>query len=133
MSVIRVDGPSHGALQYETIQVVKQGPILRDMAFSVDHNFLYVMSETQLTRVPVEACGQYSTCSECLGSGDPHCGWCVLHNTCTREEKCERSSEPQGFASDIKQCVRFSIHPNNISVSQHSDMTSEIVKTATEP
>lgn len=35
----------------------------------------------QLSRVPVEACGQYSSCSECLGSGDPHCGWCVLHNT----------------------------------------------------
>ncbi|KAJ8381597.1 hypothetical protein SKAU_G00023750 [Synaphobranchus kaupii] len=77
---IRVDGPSHGALQYETVQVVASGPVLRDMAFSADHNFLYVMSETQLTRVPVEACGQYSTCSECLGSGDPHCGWCVLHN-----------------------------------------------------
>jgi len=35
----------------------------------------------QLTRVPVESCSQYETCSECLGSGDPHCGWCVLHNT----------------------------------------------------
>ncbi|XP_061107198.1 plexin-A4 [Conger conger] len=119
---IRVDGPSHGALQYETVQVVEGGPVLRDMAFSADHNFLYVMSETQLTRVPVEACGQYSTCSECLGSGDPHCGWCVLHNTCTRKEKCERSSEPRRFASDIKQCVRLSVHPNNISVSQYSVM-----------
>lgn len=35
----------------------------------------------QLTRVPVESCGQYRSCGECLGSGDPHCGWCVLHNT----------------------------------------------------
>ncbi|KAJ7404848.1 hypothetical protein WISP_143164 [Willisornis vidua] len=35
----------------------------------------------ELTRVPVESCSQYETCSECLGSGDPHCGWCVLHNT----------------------------------------------------
>lgn len=41
-------------------------------------NRLYV--SLQLSRVPVEACGQYTTCSECLGSGDPHCGWCVLHN-----------------------------------------------------
>ncbi|KAL0618144.1 Plexin-A4 [Plecturocebus cupreus] len=31
--------------------------------------------------VPVESCGQYQSCGECLGSGDPHCGWCVLHNT----------------------------------------------------
>lgn len=41
----------------------------------------FVILDLQLSRVPVEACGQYSTCSECLGSGDPHCGWCVLHNT----------------------------------------------------
>nr|XP_023686880.1 plexin-A4 [Paramormyrops kingsleyae] len=119
---IRVDGPSHGALRYETIQVVESGPILRDMAFSTDHHFLYVMSDTQLTRVPVEVCSQYSSCSECLGSGDPHCGWCVLHNMCTRKERCERSSEPRRFASDARQCVRLSVHPNNISVSQYSVM-----------
>ncbi|AWO98076.1 putative plexin-A4 [Scophthalmus maximus] len=116
---IRVDGSSR-ALQYETVQAVDNGPILRNMAFSSDHHYLYVMSETQLSRVPVEACSQYSTCSECLGSGDPHCGWCVLHNMCARKEKCERSSEPRRFASDIKQCVRLSVHPNNISVSQFS-------------
>uniref|UniRef100_A0A8C2K8L3 Plexin A4 n=1 Tax=Cyprinus carpio TaxID=7962 RepID=A0A8C2K8L3_CYPCA len=65
---------------------------------------------------------QYSSCKECLGSGDPHCGWCVLHSMCTRKEKCERSSEPRRFASNIKQCVRLSVHPNNISVSQYSVM-----------
>ncbi|KAK1169062.1 plexin-A4 [Acipenser oxyrinchus oxyrinchus] len=117
---IRVDGPSQGTLQYETVQVVENGPILRDMAFSADQQYLYIMSEKQLTRVPVESCGQYTTCSECLGSGDPHCGWCVLHNTCTRKENCERSMEPRRFASNIKQCVRLSVHPNNISVSQYS-------------
>uniref|UniRef100_A0A8C3HWV5 Plexin A4 n=1 Tax=Chrysemys picta bellii TaxID=8478 RepID=A0A8C3HWV5_CHRPI len=74
----------------------------------------------QLTRVPVESCGQYKTCSTCLGSGDPHCGWCVLHNTCTRKERCERSSEPRRFASEMKQCVRLTVHPNNISVSQYN-------------
>uniref|UniRef100_A0A8C2K6N9 Plexin A4 n=1 Tax=Cyprinus carpio TaxID=7962 RepID=A0A8C2K6N9_CYPCA len=77
---------------------------------------------SSLTRVPVEACEQYSSCKECLGSGDPHCGWCVLHSMCTRKEKCERSSEPRRFASNIKQCVRLSVHPNNISVSQYSVM-----------
>uniref|UniRef100_A0A8C2K3S2 Plexin A4 n=1 Tax=Cyprinus carpio TaxID=7962 RepID=A0A8C2K3S2_CYPCA len=84
---------------------------------------LYVSRQLHsLTRVPVEACEQYSSCKECLGSGDPHCGWCVLHSMCTRKEKCERSSEPRRFASNIKQCVRLSVHPNNISVSQYSVM-----------
>ncbi|KAK5610420.1 hypothetical protein CRENBAI_005042 [Crenichthys baileyi] len=45
---IRIDGPPHGGVQYETISVIKDGsPILRDMAFSLDRNFLYVMSERQ--------------------------------------------------------------------------------------
>ncbi|XP_059843060.1 plexin-A4 isoform X1 [Hypanus sabinus] len=117
---IRVDGPSHGALQYETIQVVQSGAILRDMALSVDQQYLYIMSEKQLTRVPVEACGQYKTCSDCLGSGDPHCGWCVLHNTCTRKDKCKRSTELRRFTSDISQCVHLSVTPSNISVSQYN-------------
>ncbi|XP_031961441.1 plexin-A4 isoform X3 [Corvus moneduloides] len=78
---IRVDGTTKNTLEYEIVQVVDTGPVLRDMAFSMDHEHLYIMSEKQLTRVPVESCSQYETCSECLGSGDPHCGWCVLHNT----------------------------------------------------
>uniref|UniRef100_A0A8C9G4Q2 Plexin A4 n=1 Tax=Pavo cristatus TaxID=9049 RepID=A0A8C9G4Q2_PAVCR len=52
----------------------------------------------QLTRVPVESCSQYETCSECLGSGDPHCGWCVLHNISDRCcELAELPTSPQGF------------------------------------
>ncbi|NWT56401.1 PLXA4 protein, partial [Erythrocercus mccallii] len=117
---IRVDGTTKNTLEYEIVQVVDTGPILRDMAFSMDHEHLYIMSEKQLTRVPVESCSQHETCSECLGSGDPHCGWCVLHNTCTRKERCERSSEPRRFASEMKQCVRLTVHPNNISVSQYN-------------
>lgn len=45
---IRVDGSSL-ALQYETVQAVEHGPILRDMAFSSDYHYLYVMSETQVS------------------------------------------------------------------------------------
>ncbi|KAL0608870.1 Plexin-A2 [Plecturocebus cupreus] len=36
--------------------------------------------QRMVTRVPVESCEQYTTCGECLSSGDPHCGWCALHN-----------------------------------------------------
>ncbi|MFT7812914.1 plexin-A2-like [Arapaima gigas] len=47
---IRVDGPPHGGIQYETVQVIQDGsPILRDMAFSLDGRFLYVMSERQVS------------------------------------------------------------------------------------
>ncbi|XP_062872227.1 plexin-A2 [Trichomycterus rosablanca] len=116
---IRVDGPPHGAVQYETVSVIKDGsPILRDMAFSLDHNYLYLMSERQVTRVPIVSCEQYGTCSECLSSGDPHCGWCVLHNMCSQRDKCERANEPYRFAATLNQCVKATVYPDSIAVSE---------------
>lgn len=48
---IRVDGPLEGGVLYETMTVMKDSsPILRDMAFSLDRNSLYVMSENQVRK-----------------------------------------------------------------------------------
>uniref|UniRef100_A0A672MJK6 Plexin-A2 n=1 Tax=Sinocyclocheilus grahami TaxID=75366 RepID=A0A672MJK6_SINGR len=48
----------------------------------------------QVTRVPIESCEQYGTCGECLSSGDPHCGWCVLNNI--EKSRNDQSEEPSG-------------------------------------
>ncbi|CAJ0960916.1 unnamed protein product [Ranitomeya imitator] len=69
-----------------------------------------------VTRVPVESCEQYQSCDTCLGSRDPHCGWCVLHNTCSRKDKCERADELHRFTTDQRQCVQLTVLPKNISV-----------------
>uniref|UniRef100_A0A671N5W1 Plexin-A2 n=1 Tax=Sinocyclocheilus anshuiensis TaxID=1608454 RepID=A0A671N5W1_9TELE len=116
---IRVDGPPQGGVQYETLPVIKDGsPILRDMAFSLDNSYIYVMSERQVTRVPIESCEQYGTCGECLSSGDPHCGWCVLHNICSQRDRCERANEPYRFAATLNQCVKATVYPDSIAVSE---------------
>lgn len=48
---IRVDGPLEGGVLYETVTVMKDSsPILRDMAFSLDRNSLYVMSDSQVRK-----------------------------------------------------------------------------------
>ncbi|KAL7843768.1 hypothetical protein AOLI_G00252800 [Acnodon oligacanthus] len=73
-----------------------------------------------VTQVPVEFCEQYSRCGECLSSGDPHCGWCVLHNKCMRRDRCERSDEPFRFADEIERCVKVTAHPDSIAMSEHS-------------
>ncbi|XP_025838084.1 plexin-A2 [Vulpes vulpes] len=128
---IRADGPPHGGVQYEMVSVHKDGsPILRDMAFSIDQRYLYIMSERQITRVPVESCEQYTTCGECLSSGDPHCGWCALHNMCSRRDKCQRAWEPNRFAASISQCLSLEVHPSSISVSEHSRRLSLVVSDA---
>ncbi|KAJ8395075.1 hypothetical protein AAFF_G00035310 [Aldrovandia affinis] len=120
---IRVDGvppPSQNALLYETVPVVEGSPILRDMVFSPDYQYIYLLSDKQVTRVSVESCGQHSTCRTCLGSGDPHCGWCVLHNKCSRRDACEKWAEPQRFNVELDHCVDVSVTPNNMSVTSSS-------------
>ncbi|NXI99518.1 PLXA2 protein, partial [Psophia crepitans] len=128
---IRADGPPHGGIQYEKVTVFKDGsPVLRDMAFSIDQKYLYVMSERQVSRVPVESCEQYTTCGECLSSGDPHCGWCTLHHMCSPRDSCERADEPYRFASSIRQCMSITVQPSSISVSEHSLPLSLLVSDA---
>ncbi|XP_065543847.1 plexin-A1 isoform X2 [Lathamus discolor] len=106
----------HQALQYENVVAHEGSSILRDLVLSPDRQHIYAMTEKQVTRVPVESCEQYESCELCLGSRDPHCGWCVLHNICSRKDRCERADEPQRFASDLQQCVQLSVQPKNISV-----------------
>uniref|UniRef100_A0A8V5HDY3 Plexin-A1 n=1 Tax=Melopsittacus undulatus TaxID=13146 RepID=A0A8V5HDY3_MELUD len=109
-------GDEHMVLQYENVVAHEGSSILRDLVLSPDRQHIYAMTEKQVTRVPVESCEQYESCELCLGSRDPHCGWCVLHNICSRKDRCERADEPQRFASDLQQCVQLSVQPKNISV-----------------
>ncbi|XP_076852179.1 plexin-A1-like [Brachyhypopomus gauderio] len=107
---------SRPPLLYENVLVGEGSPILRDLLFSPDQQYIYTLTDRQVKRIPVESCDQYSTCSECLGSRDPHCGWCVLLNVCSRKDRCARADEPQRFASRVDQCVELSVLPSNISV-----------------
>ncbi|KAK2851051.1 hypothetical protein Q5P01_007327 [Channa striata] len=116
MKKILVNSISQPALLYENVVVSEGNPILRDLLFSPGHQYLYALTDRQVTRVPVESCEQYTSCGACLGSGDPHCGWCVLHNTCSRKDRCERAEEPQRFTTRVEQCVRLSVQPDTISV-----------------
>ncbi|KAG5838862.1 hypothetical protein ANANG_G00228140 [Anguilla anguilla] len=116
------------ALLYETVPVVEGSPIQRDMVFSPDYLHIYLLSDKQVSREPVESCGQYHTCGTCLGSGDPHCGWCVLHNKCSRQDACEKWAEPQRFNVELDQCVDISVTPNNMSVTSSSIQLSVKVR-----
>ncbi|XP_004780793.1 plexin-A3 isoform X1 [Mustela putorius furo] len=112
---VRVDGSQYAHL-YETVPVVDGSPILRDLLFSPDHRHIYLLSEKQVSQLPVETCEQYGSCAACLGSGDPHCGWCVLQHRCCREGACPGASAPHGFAEELSKCVQVQVRPNNVSV-----------------
>ncbi|NWT57224.1 PLXA2 protein, partial [Erythrocercus mccallii] len=121
---IRADGPPQGGIQYEVVAVFKDGSaVLRDMAFSIDHKYLYVMAERQVSRVPVESCEQYTTCQECLSSGDPHCGWCSLHHMLQIPNSVQ-------FLKATAAMILVAVQPSSISVSEHSLPLSLWVKDA---
>uniref|UniRef100_A0A8D2KHA0 Plexin-A3 n=1 Tax=Urocitellus parryii TaxID=9999 RepID=A0A8D2KHA0_UROPR len=115
INTVRVDG-SQDAHLYETVPVVDGSPILRDLLFSPDYRHIYLLSEKQVSQLPVETCEQYLSCAACLGSGDPHCGWCVLQHRCCREGACPGASAPHGFAEELSRCVQVRVRPNNVSV-----------------
>ncbi|KAA0707271.1 Plexin-A2 Semaphorin receptor OCT [Triplophysa tibetana] len=86
----------------------------------VGHVCVWLALSSEVTRVPIESCEQYDTCGECLSSGDPHCGWCVLHNMCSQRDRCERANEPYRFAATLSQCVKATVYPDSIAVSEPS-------------
>ncbi|XP_074872779.1 plexin-A3 [Carettochelys insculpta] len=112
---VRVDGPQEAHL-YESVPVTPGQPLLRDMELSPDQRHLYVLSPGQVVRLPLETCGRYPTCDACLGSRDPHCGWCVLHNRCCRESECPRALELYRFVTVPGQCLHMVVEPKNVSV-----------------
>ncbi|XP_075772675.1 plexin-A3 isoform X4 [Pelodiscus sinensis] len=116
---VRVDGPQDAHL-YESVPVTPGQPLLRDMELSPDQRHLYVLSRGQVVRLPVETCGQYPTCEACLGSRDPHCGWCVLHNRCCRQSECPRALEPNRFTAAPDLCLQLLVEPSNVSVAAPS-------------
>uniref|UniRef100_H2U6C0 Plexin-A1 n=1 Tax=Takifugu rubripes TaxID=31033 RepID=H2U6C0_TAKRU len=117
------------APQYENVVVSDGHSILRDLLFSHDHQYLYTLTDKQVTRVPVERCEQHKSCRACLGSGDPHCGWCVLLNTCSRKDHCERAEEPQRFTTRVEQCVRLSVQPDTVSVTMSEVQVKHLNRT----
>ncbi|CAG5129620.1 unnamed protein product, partial [Candidula unifasciata] len=52
--------------------------ILPDMRFDSTEKNLFIITETNITKVTVETCSQSDSCSSCLSDGDPYCGWCSL-------------------------------------------------------
>lgn len=90
---LRVQSESLASL-YEDKTIDEGSPVAREgLKFSTDEEFLYVMTQRKITKVPVAECNQYTDCEQCLnvanGIGDPYCGWCSLQPSCTRRIESE--------------------------------------------
>ena len=39
-----------------------------------------VCVHVQVLRIPVQQCSSFTSCTDCLASHDPYCGWCTLES-----------------------------------------------------
>uniref|UniRef100_A0A8C8CLJ4 Sema domain-containing protein n=1 Tax=Oncorhynchus tshawytscha TaxID=74940 RepID=A0A8C8CLJ4_ONCTS len=86
----------------------------------IDRNYLYLMTSHHLLRVKVAACSQYRTCSDCLGAGDAHCGWCTLESRCSIQRECAWGPLARcwiGMGEGPQQCPSMTLTPPEISLS----------------
>uniref|UniRef100_A0A672N3R0 Plexin-A1 n=1 Tax=Sinocyclocheilus grahami TaxID=75366 RepID=A0A672N3R0_SINGR len=103
MKKILVNSITQPALLYENVVVSEGNPILRDMLFSPDHQYIYTVTDKAVRLKGV-------CCLTLMVDGF------YLGRICSRKDRCERADEPQRFASRLEQCVRLMVQPNNISV-----------------
>ena len=107
--------------EYEKIEVDPDSPILPDTMLSPSQNHLYVLSRKKITKLRVEHCGIYTTCSSCLESRDPFCGWCSLEKKCTVRGACQRDTSASRWLSIGvgQQCIDFEmVLPDKIPINQ---------------
>ncbi|CAC5406678.1 PLXNA [Mytilus coruscus] len=94
------------AKEYDKDLVIDEGSsINQDTFYDFDHRNLYLTSQRLVAKVPVENCGQYASCTTCLASKDPFCGWCTLENRCTLKSSCSMADQSSDRWKILTDCT----------------------------
>ena len=79
----------------------------------------------------VENCSRADSCEECVGLGDPLCGWCVFEGKCSRSSLCMDSESTGRYLSQGEEssCIdRVTIEPSEY-VQDLEEMPYEVMVT----
>ncbi|XP_054426426.1 plexin-B2 [Pteronotus mesoamericanus] len=109
--------PDGSFVEYGSIPVEINRRVKQDLVLSADQTSLYAMTSDKVFRLPVQECPGHPTCTQCLGSQDPYCGWCTVEGRCARRAECSRATESGHWLwSRGESCVTVTgAHPQNMS------------------
>ncbi|XP_067861120.1 plexin-B2-like [Heptranchias perlo] len=105
------------AEDYQTISMNPSSQVNSDLVFDAKRDYLYVMTEKTVARLPVQECISYKSCDSCIASRDPYCGWCVAEGICSRKSDCPKADEKNHWLWSLnKRCLTvISAVPQNMS------------------
>lgn len=97
---------------------------VRQMKLTSDYKHLVILSKHMVTKVPVEECSSFSSCTDCVKPKDPFCGWCTLYNRCTQKQDCSQADvHPLRFVKSVSNCVEIaSINPDKVPYGPSVDL-----------
>ncbi|CAI9531658.1 unnamed protein product [Staurois parvus] len=117
---------------YSALTLAPGSPVSPDLILDKEEKNLYVMTEFQVSKLPVAECSHSSTCDECVRAKDPFCGWCVLQGRCTEKQQCENSDKNNHWLwsfDDQIHCVTIQdLSPANQSRQQQTEISMTVMQ-----
>ncbi|KAK3580172.1 hypothetical protein CHS0354_030288 [Potamilus streckersoni] len=107
------------AVQYDTYHVDSGQPV---DAIHRGKDMDYFLTSKKLVKVAASNCSKYSTCDECQGSNNPHCGWCILEEKCSTMKSCS-TVESNTWIPTPAICISQKISPKAGSVNTNMTLT----------
>ncbi|XP_015793717.1 plexin-B-like [Tetranychus urticae] len=130
--------------EFEQIVVDKGNPIIKDIHLDHTHKFVITATPYKVAKVKVERCQHYNSCSSCLNSHNPYCGWCSLERRCTSRSDCDDNSNwsltekiftsPRWLPLGTSQCIEFEeVRPNSLPFTAISNVELYITQLPPSP